>query len=1116
MRSLLAAAVLAGVVLWQAPAGAWSINTHMYSANLIMQDLADDQRVEVREVIRNADGTMSTKLLGTLPVPPEIAAAILAQPDAFRAGSCGPDGYPDLYIGQSIIHPYVPGQPWRAIDWAHRVRDEARSWETGNDEKHQKALAFAAGWMVHYAGDAFGHTWVNSYAGGEWDWGDMGIVERHVTLEGYVNSKIPHSGDGADNMSLDMHSGFVVDAALLDDDVYGPLAPAGYMRALIDYWQAFRHMERKCEKRQDDWWNPVGWAIGAVEDWLEHYRKQAEEAMSEWVETITVVLRCMADKHPQDIPGEYGEWALEYPARLCPAIPGQVVDVIGWLGHEFGVLMSPVSRLQDEIAGYVYDQAMASTVEKLVGSEALMGDFYPAETRERADREMGVTGDSPSLDPTTFQPLYDTVALGKLTLLDEAGLDELGTLLGVGALHRGSRDNIMFDCINSLDASNQLPLYPPFRLLETEELKQRAFRRLFMSEPYEAPPSRLDPAHLITYLTRKDREVAFFIPVADPGNERTRVVASIYQKNAGGGPDQRVPFFAGGIPTTGTPGKYVGTLIAKYQAPRYGTYRFHLCTAEQTAGGTELLEDRGLDVQVKIVKQETPPEAIVPPGMETTMADAVAAQRQMARVMYEGATEALKDPNLTPQRRQQLLQAQRQAREAMEKLAKLPANPVSALRPPATTPLPDDQLGVPSPEMIANLRRMAAGQATEAELAAAQQRALTQARMGIGLLRGPEGPVPNATVTIVRSDIYEQLQQSTGVPLVLMDKWRPLDPLAEAQYYVARGNAQGEFLLAGLAPGDYQLVATAPGYGKRVMPVTVADEAALLVQLPEVTASTEAESSAGNERQRQWRPDFSLAVDPSLINYDVAQKDGSVRLNVLLRPLGGFSGAVALEAEGAPDGVEVSFGQPLVQLSKAVSVPLVLRAKRDLARDGVLTVVATSGELRHEVQVAARLATGRLVVKPARLVVAAGAKAGLRLAWEGVEEQGQAARLSLGTLPAGLSVRLETMLAHPHAEPLVMRGLTVAKAEQQHNGLRAILAVPDAPAPRPLPIVLTEEHLRRAPLEAPRKGLLLAPGGWAELSVAAEAGMKQATYQVPVTIAIGALTLTEKVPVTVQ
>ncbi len=101
----LLAGCLLGSTLCQAPAVAWAINTHMYSANLIIKDLQDDGHLDIQQVVRLADGSVSFEPLTTVAVDEDVAEAILAFPEVFRAGSCGPDGYPDVYIGQSIIHP---------------------------------------------------------------------------------------------------------------------------------------------------------------------------------------------------------------------------------------------------------------------------------------------------------------------------------------------------------------------------------------------------------------------------------------------------------------------------------------------------------------------------------------------------------------------------------------------------------------------------------------------------------------------------------------------------------------------------------------------------------------------------------------------------------------------------------------------------------------------------------------------------------------------------------------------------------------------------------------------------------------------------------------------------
>ncbi|MDI9586162.1 MAG: hypothetical protein QM473_18215, partial [Acidobacteriota bacterium] len=163
------------VVIFQVRADAWAINAHIYQACIIYEDIADDGSVSIQRVIHNDDGTTTTEPLCDIAVPDHLREAIVQCPLEFRAGSCCADIYPDMYIGQSIIHPYTPGQFWRAIDWAKHVVREARDYDD-DDWAHKRALAFAAGWLVHVGGDAIGHTWVNGYSGGAWDWGDMGIV----------------------------------------------------------------------------------------------------------------------------------------------------------------------------------------------------------------------------------------------------------------------------------------------------------------------------------------------------------------------------------------------------------------------------------------------------------------------------------------------------------------------------------------------------------------------------------------------------------------------------------------------------------------------------------------------------------------------------------------------------------------------------------------------------------------------------------------------------------------------------------------------------------------------------------------------------------------------------
>ena len=83
-------ASLLAVELVRSPAQAWKPYTHTWSADLALVDAADGS-VEVAG--------------GTYPLDERVAAALLAAPDHYRAGVIGPDAFPDLVMGQSVVHP---------------------------------------------------------------------------------------------------------------------------------------------------------------------------------------------------------------------------------------------------------------------------------------------------------------------------------------------------------------------------------------------------------------------------------------------------------------------------------------------------------------------------------------------------------------------------------------------------------------------------------------------------------------------------------------------------------------------------------------------------------------------------------------------------------------------------------------------------------------------------------------------------------------------------------------------------------------------------------------------------------------------------------------------------
>jgi len=169
-RLLLAAVATAGL---SGPADAFGLKTHLFIADQVWQDLADC-RVSVRG--------------REFAVGQEACRAIRGHRGEFLAGALGPDVFPDVLVGQAIVHPGVAGG-WQANDWLGHLLANARS---------EAELAFAWGYAMHYAGDVFAHSYVNNYAGGVFDIGQdrtKGIELRHFRLEKYIDQHLDFAID---------------------------------------------------------------------------------------------------------------------------------------------------------------------------------------------------------------------------------------------------------------------------------------------------------------------------------------------------------------------------------------------------------------------------------------------------------------------------------------------------------------------------------------------------------------------------------------------------------------------------------------------------------------------------------------------------------------------------------------------------------------------------------------------------------------------------------------------------------------------------------------------------------------------------------------------------------
>lgn len=173
------------------PAYAWKPYTHNVTAQSALEDAADG-----KVTINGREYTLR----------PDVAQALAAWPAYYNAGVIGPDGYPDLTFGQSVIHPEETGR------WLREIYEQA--WAAQTDPSYsaaqrQQILAFAYGYLTHGAGDMWAHTLVNAYAEGVFpavkeilsEQEKLEIALRHLIVEGYIGDATP-GFDGNPNRTV--------------------------------------------------------------------------------------------------------------------------------------------------------------------------------------------------------------------------------------------------------------------------------------------------------------------------------------------------------------------------------------------------------------------------------------------------------------------------------------------------------------------------------------------------------------------------------------------------------------------------------------------------------------------------------------------------------------------------------------------------------------------------------------------------------------------------------------------------------------------------------------------------------------------------------------------------
>src|SRR5687768_11206912 len=136
-------------------------------------------------------------------VPDRVVLALQTFPSYYNAGVIGPDGFPDLTMGQSVVHPENTGRWLTFLMDAAWDAQAAGAGPAGgapySEPEKLQILAFTYGYLTHAAGDAWAHTLVNELSEGIFpavgeiltDAEMAAIAVRHLLLEGYIGAATP-------------------------------------------------------------------------------------------------------------------------------------------------------------------------------------------------------------------------------------------------------------------------------------------------------------------------------------------------------------------------------------------------------------------------------------------------------------------------------------------------------------------------------------------------------------------------------------------------------------------------------------------------------------------------------------------------------------------------------------------------------------------------------------------------------------------------------------------------------------------------------------------------------------------------------------------------------------
>jgi len=470
LRELLCfALVMLMIFTNMAPAYAWKPKTHVYAANLIIDE------------INKNNGYVEIEPFGLFQVVPEYYDLIKQYPEYYRAGSVGPDLFPDIIIGQTIIHTgneiYTAGEfidgYWYSLGgssaYPKYIYDPFSPKDPANRylEKNNKmqAKAFILGYMSHASGDYFGHSYVNHWSGGTWpdvtdglNSSEKDIIRRHSVLEAYIDTMIPQEYKSNSKNTIEIPQRFVFDEMLISGSPNIGSMSNDLRMPLFDYREnvpphldlffsirdALRRRINKIDKnRRGDIIDKAAYALSlqfAQKAYCEAWVIDIDRGLGDWVAANERAAQQMLlengnmDKYFDEL----SKWADKHALSMLGA-PDVAVNILRTLGSvtDFIAGLFPkavkdaIEDAKKGLINYFIRQITGINIEEYTKmlnpplTELTNDRIFPQGSFDKIKVEMGNFNSSTDATKQDFIPFMNALTLTKLTLIGDDGIQEL-------------------------------------------------------------------------------------------------------------------------------------------------------------------------------------------------------------------------------------------------------------------------------------------------------------------------------------------------------------------------------------------------------------------------------------------------------------------------------------------------------------------------------------------------------------------------------------------------------------------------------------------------------------------------------------------------------------------